>query len=109
MQLNEVDEIGARKAIMNTRMCVARFGLTKEQWTNFNKFFDEYPKGILEEKDIGERRKGKKLFGHAVVLTEIFKDNLYFLNSYGENWGDKGFFRVKNADVLKAKFIEVYI
>ena len=47
--------------------------------------------------------------GHAVVLTQIFKDHLYFLNSYGTDWGDNGFFRVENAEVLNAKFIEIYI
>ena len=32
----KVNEDGARKAIMETRPCVARFELTKMQWENFN-------------------------------------------------------------------------
>ena len=109
LELNEVDEIGARKAVMNTRMCVARFGLTKKQWKKFDDFYKKEPKGILKKEIIGIRQKDEKLLGHAVVLTQIFKDHLYFLNSYGPNWGDNGFFRVENAEVLNAKFIEIYI
>ena len=109
LELNEVDEIGARKAVMNTRMCVARFGLTKKQWKKFDDFYKKEPKGILKKEIIGIRQKDEKLLGHAVVLTQIFKDHLYFLNSFGPNWGDNGFFRVENAEVLNAKFIEIYI
>lgn len=104
-----MDEDGARKAVMKTRMCVTRFGLTDKQWKIFNNFFKNYPKGILTKEIIGESKKGEKLKGHAVVLTEIFKDHLYFLNSYGKEWGDNGFFRVKDAKVLNARFLEIYI
>jgi hypothetical protein len=109
LELKVVDEVGARKAIMKTRICITRFGLTKEQWQKFNEFFKKNKKGILEKKHIGKRQKGEKLKGYAVVLTEIFNDHLYFLNSYGSSWGDNGFFRVKNAEVLNAKFLEIYI
>jgi len=108
LSLNEVDEIGARKAIMKSRICVARFGLTKNQWKNFKKFYKDNPKGILRKKDLGNPI-GNKLKGHAVILTSIYKDSLKFLNSYGTEWGDKGYFRIKDAEVLNAKFIEVYI
>ena len=93
---------------MKSRICVARFGLTKKQRKNFNKFYKDNPKGILRKKDLGNRSIDP-LLGHAVILTSIYKDSLKFLNSYGKEWGDKGYFRVKNAKVLNAKFIEVYI
>ena len=78
LKLNKVDEVGAKKAVMNTRICVARFGLTKNQWKNFNDFFKNNPKGILTKRIIGERQKNEKPTSHAVVLTQIFKDHLYF-------------------------------
>ena len=109
LELNEVDEDGARKAVMKTRMCVTRFGLTKKQWERFDNFFKNNPKGILTKEIIGKRKRKEGRQGHAVVLVEIFKDHLYFLNSYGKEWGDNGFFRVKDAKVLGAKFLEIYI
>ena len=30
------------------------------------------------------------------------------MNSWGQKWGDKGFFRVQNAEVLQMKFLDVY-
>lgn len=107
--LNKVDENGARKAVMKARICVVRFGLTEKQWENFNEFYKDNPKGILTKDILGERNKDENLKGHAVILTQIFPDNLYFLNSYGNNWGDDGYFRVQNAEVLNAKFMEIII
>ena len=107
--LNIVDEIGARKAVMKTRICVVRFGLTKIQWKNFCYFYEINPKAILTKNILGERKKGEKLKGHSVILTQIFPDHLYFLNSYGKKWGDDGYFRVQNAEVLNAKFMEISI
>ena len=109
ISLKEVDEDKARQAIMKTRVCVTRFILSEKQWKNFNKFFKNNPKGILDKKDLGEREPFPKMTGHAVVLTHIYKDSLRFLNSYGTQWGDNGFFRVRNSKVINAKFIEVYI
>ena len=76
---------------------------------NFYQFYKYNPKGILTKEFLGERKEGERLKGHAVVLTEIFLDHLYFLNSYGKTWGDNGYFRVKNAEVLNAKFMEIFI
>ena len=58
--------------------------------------------------DITARPQETPDFGHAVVLTSFDSECLRLLNSGGENWGDMGFFRVENADVLGLKFIDVY-
>lgn len=55
----------------------------------------------------------KRVFsGHAVVLWKVEKDHLVFMNSWGENFADKGFFRVENAMTLgtyhKTYFYDVY-
>jgi hypothetical protein len=49
------------------------------------------------------------LNGHAVVLTSYDPTCLRFMNSWGECWGDNGFFCVKNSNVLREPaFFDVY-
>lgn len=46
--------------------------------------------------------------GHAVVLTSYNSECLRLMNSWGENWADRGFFKVEKAEVLGLEFIDVY-
>ena len=47
--------------------------------------------------------------GHAVVLMRYDRDYLTFMNSYGTEFADGGFFRVENEMVLnKTQFYDVY-
>ena len=47
--------------------------------------------------------------GHAVVLIRCEPDCLVFMNSWGQRWGDRGFFRIRNAEVLpNMRFFDVY-
>ena len=47
--------------------------------------------------------------GHAVVLIRCDPDCLTFMNSWGTDWADGGFFRVKDQWVLnKTEFYDVY-
>ena len=103
------DEKEARLAIMKTRPCLAVFKLSGKQYYNFKKFFEENPKGILT-KDIINKQNDYNGEGitHSVVLTHISKNYLKFLNSWGKNWGDNGYFKVENQSVLNAEFIEIY-
>ena len=106
----------AKEAIINKRPVVAKFRLTDDEWAVFRKFFkrNKNPLGILtkDELDVGKRptnpSPGTK--GHAVVLTSYNSQCLIFMNSWGEEWGDNGFFRVQNAEVLgnQLEFFDVY-
>eukprot|EP01084_Bolivina_argentea_P260524 439993_1 len=99
------DELIARKTIFCKRPMVFVFRLYTAQWRLFNKFFTDNRKGILTKNDlkIDEWEKKEGDTGHAVVLVKCDPKCLVFMNSYGIEWGDKGFFRVKSKDVLQVK------
>ncbi len=104
------EEKEARKAIIETRPCLAIFKLTGMQKENFKEFFQINPKGILTKEILNKPRinSNNEKFSHSVVLTHISKNYLKFLNSWGTNWGDNGYFKIENANVLNAEFIDIY-
>ncbi len=109
----EVDIKGAMEAIVKKRPVVAIFGLTEDEWKAFKNFFkNTSPTGILTQNELDVRKRTTspppRTSGHAVVLTSFNSKCLTFMNSWGHDWGDKGFFRVQNAEVLQLKFIDVY-
>ena len=101
---------GAMQAVASSRPVVATFRLTEEEWHSFEDFYESNPKGILTKKeiDITARPPETPDFGHAVVLTSFNSECVRLLNSRGEDWADKGFFRVQKAEVLGLTFIDVY-
>ena len=110
LRCKPVDHKGAMEAVTSSRPVVATFRLTEKEWDSFEDFYESNPKGILTKKeiDITARPSETPDFGHAVVLTSFDSECLRLLNSYGEDWGDMGFFRVQEADVLGLQFIDVY-
>ena len=109
LQYKPVDLEGAMKAVTSSWPVVATFRLTDDEWSRFEKFYKSEPKGTLTKKEINRKARPPKTpdDGHAVVLTSFDSECLRLLNSWGEHWGDMGFFRVK-ADVLGLQFIHVY-
>ena len=110
LRCKQVNHKEAMQAVASSRPVVATFRLTEKEWDSFEDFYESNPKGILTKKeiDITARRPKTPDFGHAVVLTSFDSECLRLLNSYGEDWGDMGFFRVQEADVLGLQFIDVY-
>ena len=110
MRCQKVDLKGAMEAITSSRPVVATFQLTDPEWKRFGNFFKNDPKGILTkaEIDITARLSNTPTVGHAVVMTSFDSQCLRLLNSWGETWGNDGFFRVQNADVLGLEFIHVF-
>ena len=106
---------GAKKAISEKRPVVARIRLTKQEWDVFKRFYKAKPTGILTRKQLDIRKRPipcpeTDFESHSVVLTSYNSECLIFMNSWGEGWGDKGLFRVENAEVLahKLRFLDIY-
>ena len=118
LRCRKVSLKGAKEAIINKRPVVTRFRLTNDEWDAFEKFYDKKRSKedirILTQNEVDVRKRPKrpapKTYGHAVVLTSYNSQCLIFMNSWGEDWGDKGFFRVQNAEVLgdQLEFFDVY-
>ena len=110
LRCKQVNHKEAMQAVASSRPVVATFRLTEKEWDSFEDFYESNPKGILTKKeiDITARRPKTPDFGHAVVLTSFDSECLRLLNSWGEDWGDIGFFRVQKTDVLRLEFIDVY-
>ena len=107
----KVDLKGAMEAVASSRPVIAAFWLTLDEWDRFYEFFETNRKGILTKKKINITARppsNSNTVGHAVVLTSFNGEHLRLLNSKGFHWGDNGFFKVQNADVLGFKFYDVY-
>ena len=105
----EITENEARLAIIEGRPCVARFSLTKNQWRSFSAFFkDKRTKlSILRKSDLPSKGTDK-LHGHAVVLTHIGPNYLKFLNSWGKDFGDNGFFSVTPGVLNETRYFDIF-
>ena len=108
----EVNSKEARIAIMEGRPCLARFELNEYEWENFENFFEKNPKGILSKNDLephNEFKNDDNNYGHAVVLITIEENSLLFLNTWGQNFGDNGYFRIDDENVLhELKFMDIF-
>ena len=103
-----VNEDGARQAINHRRPVVAAFSLDARQWENFSVFYKNSPQGVLQSKHIEPVNTQLKIDGHAVVLVKCEPTVLTFMNSWGKDFADGGFFRVQNQAVLGLQFYDVY-
>jgi hypothetical protein len=119
LRYRKVDEKGAREAILKKRICVVTFYFTEYEIAKFESFFYDEPQGILTKEKMNEIVPYKKYLpennedynkrgGHAVVLVGSQVDYLKFLNSWGIEFGDKGFFKLKNDEIFEMYFYELY-
>ena len=112
LRAKTITPIEAKIAVMKGRPCLCYFGLREERWNNFREFFANNPKGILTQKilkgnNICDNKNPPSL--HSVVFISIEENCLKFLNSWGKEWGDEGYFRLEKEDVIKnLYFIDVF-
>jgi hypothetical protein len=111
LRFRSVDEIGARTAINHRRPLVACFGLTRTQWQKFSQFFKTNHTGILKKSDLlvsPQSSWTSNLEGHAVVLSRCDPYSLTFINSWGTNFADGGYFKVQDSSTLGLRYYDVY-
>ena len=111
LHATEVNVREALLAVAAKRPVLATFYLTGEQWDAFGAFFYFHGKSVLSKNDLKltfTPRQPSESGGHAVVLTSYSKDSLVFMNSWGRQWADNGFFSIANAEVLNCRFYDVY-
>ena len=108
----EINSAEARLAVMEGRPCLAKFSLDKYQWYNFKEFYENKPNGILTRQiieTVNDLKNDTNISGHAVVLISVEENSLLFLNSWGKQFGDNGYFRIENENVLgNLTFMDVY-
>lgn len=100
--------------LLRRRPVVLSFRLTNQQWNNFSNFFGQNSprkRDIITKEEInknvpiGDKDGG----GHAVVITKYSLDCFTVLNSWGDLWGDNGFFKIKDFSVFyQFKCFDVY-
>ena len=68
------------------------------------------PKNYQNKLEDEEKNNNEKntIFGHAVVLTHISRNYLKFLNSWGNDFADNGYFKIEKASVLNVKFYDIF-
>ncbi|CAD8100702.1 unnamed protein product [Paramecium sonneborni] len=114
LQCRELKNINDIKLCLHQgRPLIAKFKLCEDQWFSedpnqlgFYNFFKKFGQGILTKI---RKRSDKPVIGHAVVLHKYTPEYYSFINSWGTEWGDAGFFKIKDLDVLgKMRFMEVF-
>ncbi|WAR31957.1 hypothetical protein MAR_034499 [Mya arenaria] len=110
LRCHEISSQGALEAVVAKRIVVAKFRLTDRERDIFDDFYERQPTGILTRAiiDVRHRSPSEIPSGHAVVLISYNSRCLILMNSWGDHWGDMGFFRVESADVLGLEFMDVY-
>jgi hypothetical protein len=104
LRFQEVDEDGARQAVLHRRRPVlTTFHLYESGWETFYKHFGApaTSRSVLTRGKMAANRLSPEAGGHAVVLIGGSPNTLTFLNSLGRDWGDDGCFSVEDQTVLQ--------
>ncbi|KAK8896645.1 hypothetical protein M9Y10_014557 [Tritrichomonas musculus] len=116
LHFNRASPNDLKDIILKSRICIARFSLNGIQWFNFSKFFNDPTKknNAISANDINRKPKASELRGveledggHAVILIDVNDEEYTFMNSWGEQWGDHGIFRIKK-DAIDITFYDIF-
>eukprot|EP01084_Bolivina_argentea_P040912 75506_1 len=112
-----------KRVLSSKRVIVASFSLNQMQRANLFAFYRTYPSThVIEKSDINKKRNDyqgiqfkrakKDIDGHAVVITGSGRcdEGLYWIvkNSWGNNYADKGYFRMMHNAFGKMRYYILY-
>ncbi len=105
LRFDEVNEDGARQAVLQRRPVLTAFWLSHNGWATFGNYFhDEATRAsVLPQAKMQPTRSQPAGGGHAVVLVSCAPESLTFLNSWGNAWGQNGSFSVEGHTTLQAR------
>jgi hypothetical protein len=103
LRFREVDDEGARKAVLYRRPVLTTFRLSHSGWDKFSQHFNttDTRSLVLTRAHMAPHRSLPDDGGHAVVLIRCDPRSLTFLNSWGRKWGNNGSFSIEDHTVLE--------
>ncbi|KAL2827364.1 hypothetical protein BDW59DRAFT_171381 [Aspergillus cavernicola] len=103
LRYRQVDETGARQAVLHRRPVLASFRLSRSGWRAFYTHFTAAASRsqLLTSAQMRQHPSDPDDEGHAVVLFACTPHSLSFLNSWGYKWGNNGTFSVESTAALE--------
>jgi hypothetical protein len=86
-----VNQQGVVNAINHNLPVLTSFAMTKKGWNAFFEFFQKFPKGVWTTMP---DMRGPIDGAHAVQIVGKTPRHWKLKNSWGDNWGDNGYFRI---------------
>ena len=108
LRAQKVEYQDALEAASNMHFVIAAFSWNDREKELFEEFFRKNPRDVLRHLNLGQSDDEDER--HAVVLTSFTSKFLRLMNSWGTEWGDGGFFKIKNSETLREMtFIKIYV
>ena len=95
LKFREVNSTQIATVLYAKRPVLFEFWIDETQWQRFATFFQNYPDKAIGRKDIGDPDVMSKSKGHTVVICGLRNDYYLCKNSWGDSFGDKGYFRMQ--------------
>ena len=110
LRAQKVEYQDALEAASNMHFVIAAFSWNDREKEQFEEFFRKNPRSILRHFNLRHHDKDDEDERHAVLLTSFTSKFLRFMNSWGTEWGDGGFFKIENSETLREmSFIKIYV
>ena len=113
-KLDPNNDLEIKNYIKKGIKCRLSFNLNNLEWKNFSAYFKDNsikPEEKILTLDILEKetKNFTEITGHAVILSDIDEEGNYIcINSWGEDWGNKGTFKAKKECLKNPSIYAIY-